>query len=396
MKIQTTKIFSKVDKAVNDGYSVISAQGSSRSSKTYNILIWLIVYLLKHPNTRLSIVRKTLPALKKSVLQDLKEILIEKFDLWSDSSFNKTELIYTLPNGSWIEMFSVDDEQKIRGSKRHILYVNEGNEINFTEWTQLEMRTTKLSIIDYNPSYSEDHWLNQLNLDEKTYHFISTYKDNPFLEQKVIDSIEGLKTKNQSLWRIYGLGLRSQVEGLIFKTIHEIDEIPYWVKRRWYGLDFGFSDDETAFVLVGVEGDNLYIQEMFFQTHMLTKDIIREIKNRERHKVNSESQDPRLIQEIFNAGVNIHPVNKGKRDGEGSIKAGINKMLEYNIHVTKDSVNVLKEFRNYTYAQNKEGKFIDMPIDKYNHTIDAIRYVVLTELLGNNKRSLSTKSILGI
>ena len=390
-KIQTTRVYTEVDKAVKQGYTTISAQGGMRSSKTYNILIYLIAYVVSTPKTTLSIVRKTLPSLKKSVLRDFEEIMQTKFCIWDREAYNKTELTYKLPNGSLIEFFSIDNEAKVRGAKRHILYVNEGNELTHLEWMQLEGRTTKFSIIDYNPSYSEDHWLNDLNRDKDTHHFISTYKDNPFLEQKIIDGIEKLQFTNKSLYQIYALGLRSQVEGLIFKNVSEIDEIPYWVKKRWYGLDFGFSKDPTAFILVAIEDNNLYIDEQFYLTKMLTADIIREIKNRERHKVDAESQDPRLIQEISNSGINIHPVNKGKRDNVGSIKAGILKMQEFNIFVTKRSTNVLKEFRNYTYAQNKDGKWLDEPIDDFNHAIDAIRYVVLTEILGNNKKGFTAE-----
>ena len=129
MKIQTTKIFSKIDNAIKKGYTIISEQGSSRSSKTYNTLIWLIIYLIQHPGTRLSIVRKTLPALKATVFVDFKEILF-KMGVFDDKCLNKTDFIYTFSNGSWVDFFSMDDEQKIRGRKRDILFCNEANELS--------------------------------------------------------------------------------------------------------------------------------------------------------------------------------------------------------------------------------------------------------------------------
>lgn len=233
MKIQTTKIFSKVNDAINNGYTIISAQGSSRSSKTYNILIWLIVYVLQHPNTRLSIVRKTLPALKATVFVDFKEILF-KMGVFDVKCLNKTDFVYTFSNGSWIDFFSTDDEQKIRGRKRDILFCNEANELLFIEWQQLKMRTTRFAILDYNPSFSDDHWLCDLNKDSRTFHFVTTYKDNPFLEQTIIDEIESLQEKNKSLWQIYGLGMQAIVEGLIFKEIKIIDEFPSWAKSRYW------------------------------------------------------------------------------------------------------------------------------------------------------------------
>ena len=376
LKIQTTRVYSELDNAIKAGYTTVSAQGSSRSSKTYNILIWLIIYCLQHPGTRLSIVRSTLPALKGSVFIDFKEILI-KMGIFDERALNKTDFIYHFSNGSWVEFFSTDSEQKIRGRKRDILYCNEANELKFIEWQQLKMRTTRFSIVDYNPSFSEDHWLCDLNKEKRTYHFVSTYLDNPFLEQTIVDEIESLRDKNKSLWQIYGLGLQAQIEGLIFKDITLIDEIDPYLKKRGKGMDFGFTNDPTAIIDCVLDGSNLYLDEQCYKTKMLTGDIIDELKQC-KQRVMSESADPRLIQEIANAGILICPVEKGP----GSIMAGITYMLGLKIHVTRRSYNLLKEFKNYTYLQDKDGKWINQPIDKYNHGIDAARYWILGEILG--------------
>ena len=389
--IQTTKIYAKVDEAVSQGYTTISAQGSSRSSKTYNILIWLIVYLLQHPNTRLSIVRATLPALKGSVFIDFKEICY-KMGIFDEKALNKSELIYTFPNGSWVEFFSTDSEQKIRGRKRDILYCNEANELKFIEWQQLKMRTTRFAIVDYNPSFSDDHWLCALNRDPRTYHFVSTYKDNPFLEQNIIDEIESLREKNATLWQVYGLGQQAMIEGLIFTNVEVIDTIPHWVKKRGIGMDFGYTNDPTAIMECAVVDNDLYINEIAYQTQMLSSDIIKILKPLNL-KVISESADPRLIQEISNAGVLIYPVQKY----QGSIMGGITKMLDMRLKVTRNSINTLKEFKNYTYQQDKEGRWLNQPIDAFNHAIDAVRYYVLGEILGRiQTKNTLTKEDLGI
>ena len=376
MKIQTTKIFSQIDNAIKKGYTIISEQGSSRSSKTYNTLIWLIIYLIQHPGTRLSIVRKTLPALKATVFVDFKEILF-KMGVFDDKCLNKTDFIYTFSNGSWVDFFSMDDEQKIRGRKRDILFCNEANELLFIEWQQLKMRTTRFAILDYNPSFSDDHWLCTLNKDTRTFHFVTTYKDNPFLEQTIVDEIESLQEKNKSLWQIYGLGIQAIVEGLIFKEIEIIDEFPSWAKKQSIGLDFGFTNDPTAGIKCGILDDSLFLDELFYRTQMLSSDIIRELRNHHLDVI-SDSADPRLIQEISNGGISIYPVEKF----QGSIMAGITKMLEYKIKITKRSINLIKEFRNYTFQQDKEGRWLNKPIDAYNHGIDASRYFVLGQLLG--------------
>ena len=388
-KIQTTKIYAEIQSAIDSGFTTVSLQGSSRSSKTFNTLIWLIMYCLSHPYIRLSIVRATLPAIKGSVFIDFKEILMRML-IYDEKNLNKSDFTYHFPNGSWVEFFSTDSEQKLRGRKRDVLFVNEANELSYLEWQQLKMRTTRFAIMDYNPSFSDDHWICGVNQDCRTYHFVSTYKDNPFLEQAIIDEIEGLRTKNQTLWQVYGLGLQAVIEGLIFKNVETISEIPVNVKRRWVGMDFGFTNDPTAIVEVAVQDNDLYIDERAYATQMLSNDIIRVLKSEcERMKIISESADPRLIQEIYRAGINIHPVQKFS----GSIEAGITKMLEFKIHITARSCNVLKEFKNYTYKQDKEGKWLNEPIDCYNHAIDAVRYVIMNEVLGGERKPINKARI---
>lgn len=381
MKIQTTRVYSEVSDAVKRGCRTISAQGSSRSSKTYNIVLFLCLYLLEHANTRLSVVRKTLPAIRGSVLYDFKDILV-RLGIWADANFNKSEMIYTFPNGSFVEFFSTDQEQKLRGRKRDILFVNEANELSFVEWQQLAMRTAQFKILDYNPSFSEDHWIMKLNEESGVYHFITTYRDNPFLEQTIIDEIESLQTKSPTLWQIYGLGKRAIVEGIVFPRIEQVAEFPDWCKSEFIGIDFGYTNDPTAIVKVGyaVNADDeecLFIDEICYRTRMTTGDICDALRPYRNMAIDAESADPRLIDEIHKSGARIYPVKKGT----GSIEAGIARMQTFRIFVTARSLNVLKEFRNYTYAQDKEGRWLNIPIDAYNHAIDAVRYVVMSELM---------------
>ena len=392
MKLQTTRVFSEITNARRNGYTTVSEQGSSRSAKTYNTVIWIVCQCLAVPKTTVSICRATLPSLKGSVLRDFIEIL-QRIGEYNDKCYNKTDLIYTFPNGSWVEFFSCDNETKLRGRKRKILFVNEANELKFLEWQQLQLRTTQVSIIDYNPSFSDEHWICEVNKDPRTYHFISTYKDNPFLEQKVIDEIESLKRKNYSLWQIYGLGQQAQVEGLVFRNVDVVERIPEtgYRRRRFLGVDFGYTNDPTAIVdvLIEEETKTLYIDELCYRTSMLTSDIVAELKPQGAVKVISESADPRLVQEIYRAGINIHPVVKY----QGSVEAGLTKMQEYKIVITKHSTNVIKEFRNYTYSQDKEGKWLNTPIDVWNHAIDAIRYVVMSEILGGQRKPIDRDRI---
>jgi phage terminase large subunit len=380
----TRKICDEINFAVDNGYDVVSEQGSSRSGKTFNTLLWILAYVYTywHKKITISIVRATLPALKGSVLVDFKDILGSTFD----KCFNKTELIYEFENGSTIEFFSCDSEQKLRGRKRDILYCNEANELTYEMWQQLKIRTSKFAIIDYNPSFSDEHWICQLNKEANTYHFITTYKDNinpttneSNIPQTIINEIESLKHKNPTLWQIYGEGKQAIVEGLVFPKFETIADIPTQIDKTYIGIDYGYTNDPTAIVEVGIEGENLYIREIAYQTHLMTNEIAQILKQQGK-KVISESADPRMIDELARAGVNIVPVQKYK----GSIEAGIAKMQAMKIHITKDSTNVIREFKNYTYEKNRDGKYLNTPIDMFNHAIDATRYVVLTTVMTRN------------
>ena len=391
-RIQTTDIYNRLDGAAAEGYTAISLQGSARSGKTYNVMIWLILYALRVPHIKISVVRATLPALKGSVLEDFNTIM-RQLGVYNDRHFNKTDLVYWFRSCSTIEFFSASDEQRLRGRKRDILFVNEANELSAIQFQQLKMRTSRLTIIDYNPSFTEEHWIaKDFNRDPRTYHFVSTYKDNPFLEQTIIDEIESLQHKNSSLWQIFGEGQMAQIEGLVFTNVETIDTLPDHIKRTFIGIDFGFTHDPTAIVEVAYDRQALYISEICYRTQMLQQDIIRVLKQHPRTKVISESADPRLIEEIYRAGIDIHAVKKYP----GSIEAGVAWMLQHPIRVTAHSTNVLKELRNYVYSQDKEGKLLNTPVDAYNHAIDATRYVCMTQWMAGKKKPINLKKLSGI
>ena len=398
MKIQTTKVYTEIAEAVKNGYTTISEQGASRSGKTRNTCIFLVVYALTHKNKCISVVRATQPAIRRSVFRDFKEVLLD-MGIMKDGMVNNTNFTINFDTGSFIEFFSADDEQKIRGSKRNVLYVNEANELQFIKWQQLKMRTTEFAIMDYNPSFTDEHWICSVNKEERTYHFITTYKDNPFLEQNIIDEIESLQWKNPSLWQVYGLGKMAIVEGLIFPSFEAIDEIPKYAqtKHRYIGMDLGYSQDPTAIVDASFHDGAMYLDEVCYRTNMLTGDIIRELRahgdaNMRRFEIISESADPRLIDEIYAAGLDIKPVRKYA----GSILAGLQKMQELRIYVTKRSVNLIKELKNYTYRQDKNGNWLNEPIDCYNHGLDAVRYVVMEKIMGGHRQGLTASQIAGM
>jgi len=367
MKIQTTEIYQMLED--NMDTRLLLFQGSARSGKTYNILIWLVIYLLKTPDKTLSIVRKTLPALKGSVLRDLKEIL-ETLEIYNPTDWKKQEGYYTLPNGSVIEFFSTDEEQKLRGRKRDILFINEANELTRDDYVQLAIRTTEKIVMDYNPSdlYS---YIYDLIEEEDVFFHKSTYKENPFLTDEIVKEIESLKDKDDNLWRVFGLGERGIATNSVFSKYNVVDEIPDGgVVHR--GLDWGFNDP-TAFIEVRKIDDSIYLKELIYKRGLTASDIVHEIKTLDIDYTDDiwcDSARPEIIEDLKRERINAKSVKKN------TILHGIQLIKRHNVYIHKDSVNLLDEFKNYKWKTDKDSNILDVPEDKNNHAIDSVRYAL--------------------
>ena len=210
-------------------------------------------------------------------------------------------------------------------------------------------------------------------------HIHTTYLHNKeHLAPEFLKEVEDMKLNNPEKYAHVVMGQWSDVaEGAVFKKWGIVDEFPEWCKKVAVGLDFGYSHDPTAAVRCGIVDNRIYLDEIDYRTGLLASDIIKKLRPYNL-KVIADSADPRLIQEIHNGGVRIYPVEKGA----GSIIAGIEKLKEYEIYVTKRSYNLQKELRNYIWARDKDGRYINEPEDHDNHAMDAARYYVLGELLG--------------
>ena len=220
----------------------------------------------------------------------------------------------------------------------------------------------------------------QVSTHPNVLHIHTTYLDNAEnLSPEFIKEVNDMKVKNPEKYAHTVMGRWADVaEGAVFKHIGVVKEFPKWCKKVAIGLDFGYTNDVSAAMICGMIDDNLYISELFYRTGMLSSDLIKELRKYGDMKVFSDSADPRLVQEIHNGGVRIYPVEKGA----GSIIAGIDKMKSLNIFVTENSYNLRKEFRNYVWDKDKDGNYINQPIDAWNHGIDATRYYILATLLG--------------
>ena len=354
-------------------------QGGTRSGKTYSILTALIEWCAINVDAGwiITVVRKTFPSLRGSVMRDFIEILMRE-EWYDERSHNKTENLYDLFGNTW-EFISVDQPQKVRGRKRNICFINEANELTFEDWQQLILRTTDKMIIDYNPS-DEYHWIYDrvIPRDDATF-FQTTYLNNPFLNADTIAEIERLKEIDEVYWRVYGLGERGQSRETIFQfSIYS--ELPGGAKPVAYGLDWGYTNDPTAFVKVYVDGDDLYVEELIYQTRMTNADIgerFREMGIDRRAEIIADSAEPKSIDELHRMGFNVKPAKKGP----DSVRIGIDMMRRYRIHLRETDVNAQKEFRNYKWMTDKNGKVLNQPVDAFNHIVDATRYICLNKLI---------------
>ena len=377
LNINTSKTYRDIEKSRR----ICILQGGTRSGKSHSTLQWLLVQALTQPNIIISIVRKSFPSMRVSIMRDWISIL-KDLGIWDDNQWSATEHIYTFDNGSMVEFMSIDSSEKRKGSSRDYLFVDEANELSKEDWFQLFIRTRKKSIIAYNPSFGTSHYIfTEIQTHPEADLFISTFRDNPFLEKQLIEEIERLKDINPEYYKIYGMGLPGNNVGTIF-SINIIDEVPEGAEFVAFGMDYGFSVDPTTLIAVSKRDTTLYIDQLLYRTGMVTGDIIRELKGLDigRNEIWGDSAEGRLIEEIFRAGFNIKPVKKGK----DSVRLGIDLMQQWKLCVTKRSTDTIREFSEYVWTVNKNGNFENIPVDYSNHSIDAIRYVVQERL--NNKR----------
>ena len=381
MKLLNLKGTVVLQKNLNASTRVVVNQGGTRSSKTYSLAQLIILKALQTKGKVYTICRKTLPALKGTAYRDVMSIL-EKHNLYNPDNHNKSELTYRL-NGNEIEFISVDMPQKIRGRKRNILWLNEANEFSFEDWIQLSLRTTENIYLDFNPSdpYS---WIydNVINRDDCTF-IKSTYLDNPFLPDETIKEIERLRELDSNYWQVYGKGEIGSMSEQVFRQFELCNSIPPEATLIALGLDWGFSNDPTAIVEVYKLNDDLYINELLYAKGLTNQDIgnkLRELNITRQIEIIGDSAEPKSIEEVHRLGFNI----KGAKKGADSVNMGIDVLRRFKLHITKNSVNAINEFKYYKWLVDKNGQVINKPAtNQADHLIDAIRYVALNKLTTN-------------
>ena len=378
--LQTTVLFRQ--NYTSTAHVVIN-QGGSSSGKTYAIEQALFCLACQNKKKIITVVGQDIPNLKAGALRDAMEIYNSsaQFTLMV-KSYNKTDRIFEFHNGAIIEFKSYDNAQDAKSGKRDYLFVNEANGINWDVYTELALRTRERIFIDYNPNYN--FWVHD-NLIGKpgVQLIISDHRHNPFLTDSFRAKIESLKQADIELWKVYARGLTGKITGLVFDNWHICDDIPKDAKHLGIGLDFGYSNDETACVDVYRQNGELWVDELLYETHLTNPDIAKKLKSagiKKGTEVIADSAEPKSIEELQRLGWNF----KSAKKGPDSIKNSIDILRRYKINVTRRSVNLRKELGRYKWKVDRSGKAVNEPVDAYNHLIDALRYIALNKLKINN------------
>ena len=382
------------DKHFDNNTKILISQGGGRSGKTYSIIQILILEALQNNNFIISIVAENMPFLKRGAIRDFIQIM-QSSGLYEDRRWNKTDSVYKFPSGSIIEFFSVENPGRALGSARDRLFVNECNNVHFETAFQLIARTRGKVYLDYNPT--GEFWVQEEIINNKQFRnqyelIITTYKDNEFLDKSIIELMLARASKDRNYKRVYVDGQMGVAEGLIYGNYKLIDHIPDDVINRsniqYFSLDFGYSNDPSSLNSIYVLGDSkqpvkdVYVDEIVYQNELTNRQLSKYIKNnltKNNYRTVADSAEPKSIDEIFSYGVNIEGIKKGP----DSLAYGIGLLQQANIYVTKNSLNTIKELRNYKWATDrygrpmKDSKGRTLPIDLWNHSLDGIRYVCM-------------------
>ena len=370
LTIDTTVTF---DNLLSSSKRITHHVGGTRSGKTYAILQYLIVKALQEEHN-ITVVRRTVPSLKRTLIKDFKEIL-SNLGIWSNESYNISDRVYQFSNGSLLSFVNTDDADKLRGVKSDILFIDEASEQHEEAYFQLSIRTSGEIILAYNPTISPYHWLRNMD-DVET--FNTTYKDNPYLPVEMVNSIKELEHKNPKYYKIYGLGEYAPNEKAVFGNFQILEDMPVH-ELVGFGMDFGFSQDPTTLVAVHKHHDMLYVRELMYERGLTTQDIVRKLESLNVGRTDEiwcDSAEPRLIEEIHRSGFNA----KGVKKGPDSIKFGISVLNNFGIVVDKKSTHLIDELYGYEYATDKNGTVLDKPQGFNDHCIDALRYLAMSRL----------------
>jgi phage terminase large subunit len=360
--------------------------GATSAGKTWAILPILVDQAIKNPNLAISVVSCTFNHLKKGAIRDFLNIM-KLTGRYKSMSWNITNSTYTFANGSFIEFFSAEDEEKVRGPRRDVLYINEINKIKYEVYDNLVIRTNYDVFLDYNPTHS--FWIDEKVIGDPDVEVLRlNYLDNEAIMENVKKMIEQRieKAKYNEYWKnwvnVYAWGLPGKLEGVIFKNWKQIDAIPHDAKLLAYGMDFGVTAP-TALVAIYKLDKEIIVDEIIYQRELHNADLAAIMKEKKvTGNIYADYNEPKTIAELRKYGFNIFPAKKGA----DSIRFGIQLMQEYNILITSRSKNLIREFERYSWKEDRDGN-LTQTAEGEDHGIDATRYAFVMSLVKNAENS---------
>jgi phage terminase large subunit len=373
MKFQVTEVWEHINNAVEEQKRYIFLRGSSRSSKTISAIQYIVLEALKNPKINITIARATQVSLRHTILPDFKFVM-ESVGQWDEGVFQKQEFVYTFPNGSVVRFIGLDDSTgKLKGFKSDIILIDEVNTIDRNAFIQMDIRCSKYILALYNPEIPIDWWGLEYEEKENGTMLHSTWRMNSFLDERTIQAIKELTEIDPDMAKIYGEGLIVEPKEKIFTQPETYSELPKHIKEKYYSIDFGFSNDECAVVEVNVDGRNLYVRQIIYQLGLTNEDLAYKLKEAgiDRNvNVVADSAEPKSIEELKRAGINVRPVSKT------SILYGIQKMKQFRIYVHEESVDLINEFSNFKFKKDRTGAITNTTTGK-DHGLDALKYAII-------------------
>lgn len=376
-----TTALNKIEKAILTGKRFIVVDGGTGAGKTYDIMTEIIGYCESFPDIIFSVLGPSHKHLERGAIRDFKANMSET-NRWDGSRWNDTKSRYKFANGSELEFISADD-MDAHGPKRDGLFVNEANSVKWTVFDNLATRTRDLVIIDFNPT--RRFWAHTELLEGKfknrTAHVTLTYLDNEALSKEEISNIEDHKPrpgeKPSNWWVVYGLGQIGVLEGNIYSGWAEANNVEEIISNGHlikYGLDFGYSNDETALIaLYDMPDGELGVVEVIYERGILPSQyaaLFKEYNIAYDTLIVADGARPEIIAEISQAGYRIISADKGP----GSVIRGIQRVQEKRIIYYGPHLN--DEYLGYQWATKATGESKGQPQDGNDHLMDALRYAV--------------------
>ena len=372
----TTRTFEKTVAALASRPRYLDSEGGARSGKTYtNLQILSLIASADKAPTINSICSENLPHLKRGAIRDFQNIMIAD-ERWDDSRWSKSEYIYEFENGSIMEFFGIDNAGKVHGPSRHRLFINEAQNVPWDVAQQLMMRTSGTVMWDYNPTHR--FWAHEkFENNPRCAHVHTTYEDNELIPPEILAEILALQTTDPAKWRVYGRGLVGVLEGLIYPNFTLVDSMPDPAGfKETYGIDFGFTNDPTAIIrcLIHTGRKEIWLDQITYQKGLQNPDIAAILKAQGLKRdsgptVYADAAEPKSISEINSFGLNVK-----KCDKTAKVKEQIGWINGFKLYVTKRSVDLAKELRNYMWGKDHAGLLTNEPVDVWNHACDAFRY----------------------